>query len=197
MRVYDVSDPAAPVLLREVDFPGGAEELKVVGDYLYAPGNGLHVLDLTDPEAPVYVGVAATEGVPHAVAVTEHRAYQASELGHLEIYRRHCPQDPEAVGEPIPAAPGPGDGLAIQPNPFTPQTSISFVLAKAGVVSLDVFDAGGRRVTTLVHGSRPAGSHACRWDGRDASGREVPAGAYFVRLHTGDRAATSRIVRVE
>ena len=70
------------------------------------------------------------------------------------------------------------------PNPFNPRTRIRFVLGSAGPVRVDVFDARGRRVRTLVAGTRAAGRHEVTWDGRDARGRVVASGVYFCRLRT-------------
>jgi flagellar hook assembly protein FlgD len=49
-------------------------------------------------------------------------------------------------------------------------------------VRVSVFDVAGRQIRTLEDRSVPAGWHAVQWDGRDASGRAVAAGIYFVRL---------------
>lgn len=96
------------------------------------------------------------------------------------------------AGDPEPASTGPRlTGLA--PNPFNPRTTIHFVLPAAGAVRLSVFDVAGRLVRTLVDDSRPQGSHAVVWDGRDASGREVGSGSYLARLETGGTVATTRM----
>jgi hypothetical protein len=68
------------------------------------------------------------------------------------------------------------------PNPFNPRTTISFDLPTAGTVRLEVFDAAGRLVRTLVDESMPQGSHEAAWDGWDASGRNVGSGIYLARL---------------
>ena len=73
------------------------------------------------------------------------------------------------------------------PNPFNPQTSISFVLPAATTVRLEVFDVEGRRVATLVDGKMPPGRHRVRWDGTDRNGRPVATGTYFYRLTAGKR----------
>jgi len=57
-------------------------------------------------------------------------------------------------------------------------------------------DVGGRRVRTLARGALAAGAHRLEWDGRDAAGRPVAAGVYFVRAEAGDARATRRFVRV-
>jgi hypothetical protein len=69
-----------------------------------------------------------------------------------------------------------------RPNPFRDETVFSFALAYAEHVELAVFDTQGRKVRSLIEGTRSAGPHEVRWDGRDDSGRELPAGVYRYRL---------------
>jgi hypothetical protein len=76
--------------------------------------------------------------------------------------------------------------LANVPNPFNPQTTIHFDLARPGAVRLSVFDLSGRLVRTLEESSLPVGSHQRVWQGRDNSGRQAPSGAYYLRLETPD-----------
>jgi len=82
------------------------------------------------------------------------------------------------------------------PNPATGATRIGFTLGEPGRVTIEVVDVGGRRVRTLARGALAAGAHRLEWDGRDAAGRPVAAGVYFVRAEAGDARATRRFVRV-
>lgn len=66
------------------------------------------------------------------------------------------------------------------PNPFNPATEISFDLERAGRVQLIVFDTAGRRVTTLVDGRLPAGSHSVQF-----RAGELASGTYFYELRSG------------
>ena len=68
------------------------------------------------------------------------------------------------------------------PNPFNPETTLSFDLARPGAVRLELFDLAGRRVRTLCAEALGAGAHQRRWDGRDETGRAAPSGAYYARL---------------
>jgi flagellar hook assembly protein FlgD len=70
------------------------------------------------------------------------------------------------------------------PNPFGDHTRISFALPSDGAVSLQVFDATGRLVRTLVSSTLPAGPHNVVWEGADEAGRPAPAGLYYYRLST-------------
>ena len=51
-------------------------------------------------------------------------------------------------------------------------------------MQLEVFDALGQKVRTLVQGQRAAGSYQVLWDGRNASGAQVSSGVYFYRLQS-------------
>ncbi len=74
---------------------------------------------------------------------------------------------------------------SIQPNPFNPQTKITYALAEPGQVVLEVFDLRGVRVRTLVAQSMPAGRHEAIWDGRDDARQGVASGVYMVRMQAG------------
>jgi phosphohistidine phosphatase SixA len=50
-------------------------------------------------------------------------------------------------------------------------------------IRLEVFDIRGRRIWS-VQEHQARGEYERMWDRRDTSGREVPRGVYFVRLHT-------------
>ena len=70
------------------------------------------------------------------------------------------------------------------PNPFNPQTTLRFQLARTEWVELSIFDLQGRRVRNLVKKQLSAGAHRVTWDGRTATGLAVPSGCYFAVLRT-------------
>jgi hypothetical protein len=74
---------------------------------------------------------------------------------------------------------------------------IAFETAQAGHVGLTVHDLLGRQISRVVDGEVPPGPHTARWNGRDARGRPVDPGAYFIRLTTpsGDDRRRVLIVR--
>ncbi|MGH7730197.1 MAG: FlgD immunoglobulin-like domain containing protein [Candidatus Eiseniibacteriota bacterium] len=88
--------------------------------------------------------------------------------------------------------------LPASPNPFRRSTSVRFELSERAPVRLEIFDLRGARVAALIDGAvLPAGGHATTWDGRDQTGRLVPAGIYLVRLEAGGRTWSGRIARLE
>jgi hypothetical protein len=72
------------------------------------------------------------------------------------------------------------------PNPFNPQTTIRYTLPAAGRARVDVFDAAGAPVRTLVDREQTAGAFTTEWNGRNAAGRPAASGIYFARIeHNG------------
>lgn len=65
------------------------------------------------------------------------------------------------------------------PNPFNPNTTITFSLPEAQMTALEVFDAQGRKVSTLMDGPAPAGIHSVDFD---ASG--LSSGIYLYKMST-------------
>jgi len=78
------------------------------------------------------------------------------------------------------------------PNPFNPTTTISFSLAAAGDVTVDVFNVAGQKIDTIVDGFMDAGSHSVIWDGSEFS-----AGVYFYRIKAGSFNTTKRMLFIK
>ncbi|PID28143.1 MAG: hypothetical protein CSB55_06425 [Candidatus Cloacimonadota bacterium] len=69
------------------------------------------------------------------------------------------------------------------PNPFNPETSVSFSLPSAGKVNLSVYNTKGQKVKTLADDIYKAGNHSVLWNGKDETGNAVSSGVYFYRLN--------------
>jgi hypothetical protein len=82
------------------------------------------------------------------------------------------------------------------PDPFNPQTTIAFDLAREGAVKLVVYGMDGRLVEVLVDQNLPAGTHRYTWQGRDQRGRSLPSGLYFARFATDGQTQTERMMLV-
>jgi hypothetical protein len=75
------------------------------------------------------------------------------------------------------------------PNPFNPETTIKYSLAKAGKVSLKVFNTLGQEVATLVNEVKTAGSYSVTFEPTD-----LTSGMYFYTLSVGDQVSTKKMV---
>lgn len=68
------------------------------------------------------------------------------------------------------------------PNPFNPETEISYELPGQSQMTITVFNLMGQRVRTLLNSRIAAGRHTVRWDGKDETGQSVPSGVYLYRM---------------
>ena len=66
-----------------------------------------------------------------------------------------------------------------------------------GPARLQVFDAAGRLVRTILDEHRSPGGYVEAWDGRDGSGRQLAAGTYFYRLEAGGYREAKRMMLVK
>ncbi|TKJ38440.1 hypothetical protein CEE37_13055 [candidate division LCP-89 bacterium B3_LCP] len=78
------------------------------------------------------------------------------------------------------------------PNPFNPETTISYSLPMAGMVNLSVYDISGSRVANLVNGWRLVGTHELTFDASKLSD-----GVYIARLIVGDFQQTRKLMLVK
>jgi PKD repeat protein len=68
------------------------------------------------------------------------------------------------------------------PNPFNPETTISYDVPFTSNVSITVYDVLGREVTKLLNGVVSSGSHTVTWNGRNSYSNSVASGVYFLRM---------------
>lgn len=68
------------------------------------------------------------------------------------------------------------------PNPFNPETTISFTLPQTGAVDLGIYNIKGNRVKTLLAGDIVKGKHSVVWSGDNDMGNKVSSGIYYYRL---------------
>ena len=83
------------------------------------------------------------------------------------------------------------------PNPFNPQTTISYDLPDAwggARVRLWILDISGRVVRSLVDEEQGSGTHDVRWDGTDDRGGRVASGVYFYVLDADGERRTRKLV---
>jgi cytochrome c peroxidase len=82
------------------------------------------------------------------------------------------------------------------PNPFNAETVISMSLPQAFAVKVQVYNALGQAVRTLMKGQRSPGIYEMTWDGRDSAGREAASGLYLVSAQIGPQRHLSRMLLV-
>lgn len=75
------------------------------------------------------------------------------------------------------------------PNPFNPETRISFSLPSASHVTLKLFDAAGREIRILLNEFRQKGFNEYQFNAS-----ELPAGIYFYNIKCDNYSAAKKMV---
>ena len=70
------------------------------------------------------------------------------------------------------------------PNPFNPETNISYQLSESSNVNLSIYNVKGQKIRSLINGIEEAGHKNIIWTGKDDSGKDVSSGVYFYKLKT-------------
>jgi endonuclease/exonuclease/phosphatase family metal-dependent hydrolase len=147
------------------------------GNYLFAGKVGVHPDEAWDEDGFPFVKLGsnfAADFVPYPVDEAPN------------------PFDRVSTGELSPEDEYAAANFTLQnahPNPFNPETVISFQLSACSRVSLEVYNVSGRRVADLINGWRDAGTHEVTFDG---SG--LPSGVYIYRLTAGKYTASGKMV---
>ena len=73
--------------------------------------------------------------------------------------------------------------LANYPNPFNPETTISFSIPNDSNIELSIFNIKGQKIKTLAHNEFNKGDHSIIWNGDDECNKPVSSGVYLYKLN--------------
>ena len=79
------------------------------------------------------------------------------------------------------------------PNPFNPNTKISFDLPKSSKVKLQIVDINGRVIANLLSNSLDSGTYNVNWNGTSDSGVNMSSGIYFIILNVDGSILTQKL----
>ncbi len=77
------------------------------------------------------------------------------------------------------------DLIGNSPNPFNPNTTISYAVPKSSTklqVNISIYDLQGKLVRGLVSSRMSQGNYTINWNGRDNGGQLVPTGLYIYSM---------------
>ena len=82
------------------------------------------------------------------------------------------------------------------PNPFNPETTISFSLKEPSHVRLEIYNIQGQKVRTLIDNTMEAKYHKVIWDGCDDHLQQVSSGVYLYKFKTesGNYTSTKKML---
>ena len=84
------------------------------------------------------------------------------------------------------------------PNPFGPETTISFSVKDASPVLIEVYNLKGQKVKTLVNEAKSAsGNFEVKWNGTDENNQRVSSGVYFYKMKAGKYTATRKMIMLQ
>ena len=180
-RIVDITYPDTPTVVGSYDADGDARGVCTEGTYAYVADfkRGLCVIDISNPANPVEAGIFETGNGAQNVCVSEGYIYVAD--GYDGFYVLYNDLLTGLMEKPL--RPELFSLEQNYPNPFNPSTLIAYhVPLKGGSVTIQVFDAAGRLVKTLVNGYKTSGRKIVAWDGTNNQGKQMASGVYFCRM---------------
>jgi hypothetical protein len=95
----------------------------------------------------------------------------------------------DSYQEPTLLKPPEQSAIKNYPNPFrisnlerNVSTTIELELAQSGQVKLEIFNAKGQKVTTLLDAFLSTGKYEAIWNGRDSKNQRIASGIYFCKM---------------
>jgi|GEM_PF-4168147 len=84
------------------------------------------------------------------------------------------------------------------PNPFNPSTMITYAIPEHQQVSIQIYNALGQLVTTLLNTElHVPGRYEITWDGTDSAGRTVASGLYIYKITAGEFVDMKRMMYIK
>jgi len=117
--------------------------------------------------------------------------FELSEIDFITFDENVSAQEIESVLSKIPIT-----FLQNSPNPFNPNTIISFELTteNSEKTELAVYNLKGQKVKQLVNEKLATGSHSYVWNGKDINNKSVASGVYFYKLQIDGKQKTKKML---
>src|SRR5581483_8470112 len=145
LKIYDVTNPAAPVLVSTTSTNPGPDGVAIEGRYAYVANNGSNLLDIFDissPSAPSIVSATPTSASPNKVYVQGHYAFVLWAFG-MQIFDVSNPASPVSLGSVT----------GIGPTAASIQVRFAYIGSSNGSGMLKIVDLGGGYIQQFETGS--------------------------------------------
>ncbi len=198
IKLWDVSDLNNITMTDEILGPSGlAHNAHIKGNFAYVShyADGLRIIDISDPANIFETGFYDTFLPPSNSFAGNWGAFPFFRSGKVlisdevtglyVIFFEGAVEDPTGVPEPI----KPLTRFELRqnyPNPFNPSTTIEFQLPETRFVKLNIYNALGQKVRTLVKDNLQPGFHQVQWNGRNDAGATVASGIYIYSISAGN-----------
>ncbi len=195
LQIVDISVVNTPQIVGSYfdDDLSSYSDIYVNGEYAYIANliGGFLEIDVSNPETPFREEFFQTAGWCRGLAYANDYLYVSTDcsfqiltnelVGSIDDYIITC-----SVTE---------YELANHPNPFNPETTISFSLNTEKNTEIVIYNIKGQKVKTLINEKLDAGTHNVVWNGKDENGKSVTSGIYFYQFKAGkDFSQTKRMI---
>ncbi len=187
LHVVDISNPANPTEIGYFEswiVHNYSQEITISENYAFVSSDsGITMLDISSPSNLVKKGYFNT--VFFNLTAYKSHIFGLNGSG-LYILQNDLLTDInfEALGSP--------KNFTLSqnyPNPFNPSTTISYSLPQSGFVKLNVYDALGREIATLVNEKQQSGNYSVQFNAENLS-----SGVYFYKLSAGNFIAVKKMM---
>jgi len=79
--------------------------------------------------------------------------------------------------------------LSNYPNPFNPETTISYSIPKSSLVNITVYDLLGRKIAELINEKKEAGSYELNFNAEN-----IISGLYIYKLTANENIVTKKMM---
>ncbi len=194
LRIYDVENPASPVLLSQKTLAddGIFNKMAKHGDYLFIPGYhyGVNVYDVGDPSFPELIEVLDTpESEGNVILNCEYMYIEVTSGFYVCSSSLLTGTGDSEINRIKPLAYSLAQNY---PNPFNPVTTIKYELPKTEYVTLTVYNITGQVVKKLVDRTVEAGYHEAIWDAS-----KVASGVYIYKQTARSYTSVKRMLLVK
>ncbi len=191
LAVIDIGEPKYPKKIANYPTVWGTD-IAVSGDYAFlSDGQGAcKVFDISHLPDVEQVAELPDNGYWMHIYADDNMIYGIDQFFGVYIYELRTEEG--TLSKNVPAKPDQTTIVQAYPNPFNAETSISFSLADKTDAELSIFDATGRKVSTLLADKLPAGKYTMKWNAENS-----PSGTYFAILKTPDKQVEQKLTLVK
>jgi hypothetical protein len=194
LQVYQITNSTSMTLLSTI-LPHPTSDLIYCfadGGRLYVSDqnwNEIDVYDLFNPAEPSLLHSYKSNYATLDMKVVGNLLYTANEYNGMHIFDLTY-----GVENVQPLAETQILSLSNYPNPFNPNTTISYTLPAKGHVELNIYNIRGQLIKHLVDDNKQEGTHSVLWDGKDDKDRAIASGIYIYRISSGSKQMFGRMM---
>lgn len=186
--VFDINNPAYPIMLDSIPPASGACAIRVINDQYVAVGDyveGVFIADVSNPMDIFEVSRMENYGVVQSMAIKDNYLLVCDHYSLIfaDIYYNGIenPKSSAQVEYPIlyPA----------YPNPFNCSALVEYEIRREGQVKLTLYNSLGQEAAVLADNYLSAGRYKASVDGVN-----IPSGIYFIKLETCGTSEIRKII---